>query len=58
MGYNIQSYFEIIKEARAQAGPTIRAVPTIHTKTYNKIRLIGLFTRGKNSLSFARVIIV
>ena len=42
----------------AQAGPTIKAVPPNHTRTYNKIRLIGLFTRGKNSLSFARVIIV
>jgi len=47
-----------MSDAIAQAGPIIRAVPPNHTRAYNKIRLSGLFTKGKNSLSLARVMIV
>jgi|7_EtaG_2_1085326.scaffolds.fasta_scaffold00598_14 hypothetical protein len=45
-------------EASAHAGATIKPVPTSHINIYNKKRLMELFTSGKNSLSFARVIIV
>ena len=48
----------MIYAATAHAGPTIIAIPPNHTSKYNRNLLKALFTNGKNSLSFARVIIV
>tara|TARA_R100000664_G_C2741341_1_gene129785 strand:- start:480 stop:629 length:150 start_codon:yes stop_codon:yes gene_type:complete len=48
----------MIKEQIAHAGPTVKNVPSIQKPKYNKNLFNVLFTKGKNSLSLALVIII